>query len=154
MAILSEPSHALLAANPWQRLAEEWPAVQVLEDDLGSPHIHGMTRWKRAEPVAVVLHKDLTQVQRRCALAHELEHLDRGAPCEALRAASERRVVTATARYLLPDLSLIADMLEAYDIRRAASELWVTFPVMVDRVRAFTDSELEFITARRGEDVA
>lgn len=153
---MSEPPRKLpfVIANPWQRLVEEWPAVQVVYSDLGSPHIHGQTRWKRGEPVAVVLNRALTQVQRRCTLAHELEHLDRGAPCETLRASIERRVVAATARYLLPDLDLLAATLAVYDLRRAADELWVTFPVMVDRLRALSDQELDYITERRGEAVA
>lgn len=156
MTILSDPIRTLrvMQVNPWQRLAEDWPRVQVLYDDLGSQHKHGVSRWKRGKPIAVVLHRDLTQVQRRCVLAHELEHLDRGAPCETLRASIERRVVTATAKYLLPDLDVLAQTIAVYDLRRAAEELWVTWPVLIDRLRSMTDRELEYVTERRGEAVA
>lgn len=153
---LSEPGRTLrlMQVNPWQRLAEEWPHLKVVYVDLGSPHKHGATRWKAGRPVSVLLHEDLTQVQRRCTLAHELEHLDRGAPCDGLRASTERRVINATARYLLPDLSLIADAVQLYDLHRAADDLWVTFPVLIDRLRGMTDSELEIVAARRNEAVA
>jgi hypothetical protein len=155
MAILSDPGRTLriMSVNPWQRLAEEWPRVPVVYADLG-PHRYGESRWKAGRPVGIVLHRRLTQVQRRCTLAHELEHLDRGAPCETLRASIERRVINATARYLLPNLDLLAETLGAYDLRRAADELWVTFPVLVDRLRSLTDKELEYVTSRRGEAVA
>lgn len=154
MTIMSDPARTLrvMQVNPWQRLAEDWPQVRVLYADLGSEYKHGSTRWKAGHPVGVVLHEQLTQVQRRCALAHELEHLDRGAPCETLRASIERRVINATAKYLLPDLEVLAGMLAAYDLRRAADEMWVTFPVLVDRLRGMTDRELEFVTERRSAE--
>lgn len=155
-AILSDPARTLriMNVNPWQRLAEQWPRVPVEYADLGSPHRHGLTLWRAGRPLRVTLHAQLTQVQRRCALAHELEHLDRGAPCETLRASIERRVIAATARYLLPDLDTLAETISAFDLRRAADELWVTFPVLVDRLRAVTDKELAYVTSRRGEAVA
>lgn len=151
MTILSDPARTLriMDVNPWQRLAEDWPGIDVRYGDLGSAHRHGLTRWKRGRPIEVVLHHRLTQVQRRCALAHELEHLDRGAPCESLKATIERRVLNATARYLLPDLELVAHTLDVYGWHRAADELWVTFPVLVDRLRNLTESELGKITLRR-----
>lgn len=150
-AVLSDPARTLrvMSINPWQRLAEQWPGIPVVYADLGSTYRHGISRWKHGRPVEIALHERLTQVQRRCALAHELEHLDRGAPCESLRASIERRVLNATARYLLPDLDLLADALSVYDWHRAADELWVTFPVLVDRLKALTDREVERVTLRR-----
>lgn len=155
-AILSDPARTLrvMLVNPWQRFAEDWPSVRV-EYRAVPGHRHAETYWHRGKPVRVVLDHRLTQVQRRVALSHELEHLDRGAPCETLRASIERRVVKATAKYLLPDLDLLAGMVAVYDLRRAADELWVTFPVLVDRLRGLTDAELEYVTERRqGEAVA
>jgi hypothetical protein len=151
VTVLSDPGRMIrvMQVNPWQRLAEQWPRVQVTYGDLGSPHRHGLTRWRGRRPLGITLHQDLTQVQRRCALAHELEHLDRGAPCETLRASIERRVMAATAKYLLPDLDLLADTLACYDLHRGAAELWVTFPILVERLRTLTEGEMEFVTSRR-----
>lgn len=158
LSILSDPERTLriMLVNPWQRLAAEWPHIPVNYEDLGNVHKHGVSRWAAdGKPLEIVLHERLTQVQRRCALAHELAHLDRGAPCESLRASIERRVIAETARYLLPDLDLLAAALAVYDLRRAANELWVTFPVLVDRLRGLTDHELDFVTERRrSEEVA
>lgn len=150
-AILSDPARTLrvMAVNPWQRLAEDWPQVDVIYADLGSQYRHGLTRWKQGQPAQIALHEQLTQVQRRCALAHELEHLDRGAPCESLRASIERRVLKATARYLLPDLDLVAQTLDVYGWHRAATELWVTFPVLVDRLKGLSEREVDRVTLRR-----
>lgn len=151
MTILSDPHRMLrvMDVNPWRRLAEDWPGVPVVYADLGSQHRHGLAKWKRSRPVEIALHERLTQVQRRCALAHELEHLDRGAPCETLRASIERRVLNSTARYLLPDVDLLADMLNMYDWHKAADEMWVTFPVLVDRLKNLTGREAERVTLRR-----
>lgn len=150
---LSDPTRTLrvMQVNPWQRFAEDWPRVTVEYRPIAG-HRHAETYWQRGKPVRVVLDHKLSQVQRRCALAHELEHLDRGAPCESLRASIERRVVKATAKYLLPDLELLAGMLTVYDLRRAADELWVTFPILIDRLRGMSDRELEYVTERRHQE--
>jgi len=139
--------------NPWRRLRTDWPAVEVHEADLG--HRWEVTRWEAAGP-RIYLHEDLTQVQRRAALTHALEHLDRGAPCESLRAAIEQRVVDATARWLLPDAEVIAAAMTAYDddLHRAAHELWVPFHVLVDRIHTLTEDEWALIDKRRGDAVA
>jgi hypothetical protein len=144
----------VMQVNPWQRLTEDWPGIPVEFADLGSLHRHGETHWRDGQPLRVVLHGQLTQVQRRCTLAHELEHLDRGAPCETLRASIEARIVRATAKYLLPDLDALAATIGVYDLRRAADEMWVTFPIMVERLRGLTDTELDYVTERRGEAIA
>lgn len=137
--------------HPWRRLGTEWPDVRVVRVDLG--HRWEITRWERPHPV-IYLHHALTQVQRRTAVAHACEHLDRGAPCESLAASIEARVVAATARYLLPDLDAVASALATYDARRAAEELWVPWGVLVDRLNGLTDAESEYVHSRRGEAVA
>jgi uncharacterized protein DUF955 len=132
--------------NPWQRLARDWPAVDVHYAELGQ--VWGRTRWTR-DGALIILNQRLTQVQRRVTIAHELEHLDRGAPCATLRASIEQRVLTDTARYLLPDIDAVAEAVAVYDLRRAANELWVTFPVLVDRLRALSAAQLAYVAQRR-----
>lgn len=147
--ILSDPVATLriMQVNPWQRLAEDWPQITVRYADLGTRW--GQTRWVRGTPREIVLHEALTQVQRRVTIAHECEHLERGAPCDTLKASIERRVLNATAKYLLPDVDLLAGALAVYDLHRAADELWVTFSTLVDRLKTLSDAELEYVTARR-----
>ncbi len=131
--------------NPWARIGTDWPAVHVVRSRFDSPFLHAETRWKRGRPTAVLLNRDLTQVQARCAVAHECEHLDRGQPCKTLLPHIERQVVRATAHYLLPDLVSLVEAVMTYDLRRAADELWVTYPVLLDRLRTLTDRELRLV---------
>lgn len=139
--------------NPWRRFAEDWPQLHVEYADLGFRH--GLTRWVGCHPVAVVLHSALTQRQRRVAIAHECEHLDRGRPCETLRATIEQRVLDATAKWLLPDLDQIAEIVAVYDLHQAAEALWVTYPCLVDRFRCMSNDELEYVLDRqRREHIA
>lgn len=114
----------------------------------------GLTRWVSGRPVEIVLNCELTQVQRRVTIAHECEHLDRGAPCASLQASIEQRVLQATARYLLPDLDVLGQHLAVYDLHRVADELWVTWPVLVDRLNGLSDDESLYVHSFRSDAVA
>lgn len=81
------------------------------------------------------LDRRLGQVERRCTLAHELEHLRRGHDgCQD--ETTERAVHAAAARYLLPDPRVIADALvwARGDVTAAADELWVDEPTLRARL--------------------
>ena len=83
------------------------------------------------------LDRQLGQVERRCTLAHELEHLRRGDHgCQD--EATEAHVAAAAARYLLPDPHAVADALvwARGDIAVAADELWVDEPTLRARLHA------------------
>ena len=86
------------------------------------------------------LDKRLQQVERRCALTHELVHLERGhTSCQGPRA--ERQVREETARRLVG----FDELLEAYRWTQhpseLADELWVTVDVVHDRLAALSDEE-------------
>lgn len=73
------------------------------------------------------LRPDMSQVERRCVLAHELEHIRRGHKgCQS--EAAERVVRHHAARFLLPDPRVVADALvwSAGRAAEAAEVLWVT----------------------------
>jgi hypothetical protein len=150
-AELSVPVRRLLGMrpNPWDRLSADWPDVVVEHVDLG--HRWERTVWRTDGSVVIYLHRDLTQVQRRAALTHALEHLERGAPCESLRASIEQRVVDATARWLLPDVEVLAAAIGAYDceLHRVAHELWVPFRILIDRIKTLTEDEWIYIDKHR-----
>lgn len=129
--------------NPWDRLGSDWPEIPVRYATLGGPW--GLTRWINGRPREIVLNCELTQVQRRVTIAHECEHLDRGMPCASLQASIEQRVLSATARYLIPDLEVLGRTVAVYDLHRAAEELWVTFPVVVDRLNGLSDEESLYV---------
>jgi Zn-dependent peptidase ImmA (M78 family) len=92
----------------------------------------------------VWLDSRLTPVERRCTLAHELVHAERGdVPCgdPALDARQETRVEREAARRLLP-LARLAEVLRwSPDLREAAAELDVEVGVLELRLASLDDTE-------------
>jgi urocanate hydratase len=82
-------------------------------------------------------------------VAHECAHLEYGRPHVTLKFSEEAKVRNAAARWLLPDLALIGETLATYDAHRAAQELWVTFPVLIDRLNDLTDAESYYVQSFR-----
>jgi len=90
------------------------------------------------------LDKRLSQVERRCALTHELIHIERSHfGCQP--PAIEARVCAETARRLIP-LDLLAKALTwspyAHEL---ADELWVTQEVLQDRFNHLSEDEWEIL---------
>ena len=81
--------------HPWRemRALPEWSVHYAPSLPWGA---HGWTRWGDR---TVWLRSGLTQVERRCALAHELEHVRRGP--EGQGEHEEAAVEQATARALI-----------------------------------------------------
>lgn len=126
--------------DPWVYLETRHPEVKVfLRADLGLRW--GQTLWRDGVP-EIHLAVDLGKIQRRCTLAHELQHVMRGAPCRPLCPQDEADVVEETARWLLPDLAQVAAMLARYALPEAAERLMVTRNVLTDRLDALTEDEL------------
>ena len=97
---------------------------------------------------SIWLHEGMSQVQRRCALAHELAHVRAGHEAHQ-SAVVEADVRAAVARYLLPDLEAVADALVwAHTQAEAAEELWVTEAVLVDRLEGLSAQEREWMAER------
>lgn len=95
--------------------------------------------------------KDLLQVERRCTLAHELEHIRRGHHgCQDSR--TEAAVTAAAARWLLPDPRAVADALvwADGDLALAADHLWVDEPTLQARLdrRHLHPAEVAVMRAR------
>lgn len=124
----------------------------------GLPHLRvhwrdDMPEWLRGatDGVHVWLRDDMSQVERRCVLAHELEHIRRGhGSCQP--DAVERAVRAGAARYLLPEPRVVADALvwARMDTDAAADVLWVTPRVLMDRLdrRHLHPAEHTLIVAR------
>lgn len=107
--------------HPWREL-RALAHVVVHFDELRAG-LWGATDGERV----IWLDRRLGQVERRCTLAHELEHVRRGhRGCQGEQV--ERSVEAAASRYLLPDPHPIADALvwASGDVDVAADELWVT----------------------------
>lgn len=126
--------------NPWRHLEQNWPDVSVRFEDIG--RMRGFTTWPAdGGPPYITLNTRLSQVQRRCTLAHETRHLERGMPCDGWRDQDERRVRAAAARWLLPVIGIVATALSVADVFGAAETLWVTVPVLMDRLHYQTAAE-------------
>lgn len=89
----------------------------------------------------VILAHGLTQVERRCTIAHETEH-----------ALGERREIVAdrnAARLLLPDIKAIGEALAwAHSLEEAAEELWVDEATLRVRLDALHPAEVHFLRRR------
>lgn len=104
---------------------------------------HTVVHWRELHPGVwgatdghdIWLDHRLGQVERRCTLAHELEHIRRGhRGCQP--PAVEAAVNAAAARRLIPDPHDLADALAwaRGDLPAAADELWVDEPTLVARL--------------------
>ena len=115
--------------SPWRALRELTDVILHWHPDLPHP-LRGASNGER-----IWLSSDMTQVERRCVLAHELEHVRRRhSGCQ--NDAVERQVQAATARYLLPDAHLVAEALAwaRCHLEEAADVLWVTPRVLGHRL--------------------
>lgn len=125
------------AADPWVWLQESFPEVRVwiyVGDDWGR------TIWVDGE-ASIYLAHDLGPVQRRATLAHELHHVQRGAPVHPRCERDEMIVRGETARWLLPDVGEVAHTLRDRYAREAARALWVPRFVLMDRLSNMTRDE-------------
>lgn len=113
-----------------------------LPDDLA-----GLTDWGAR---IVVMDTRLTQTERRCVIAHELEHIARGPFPAWMEAREEEAVERAAARKLIP-LHRLADALSwSQDPHEVADELWVDVPTLEARMRGLCPSEHGELARRLG----
>ncbi|WP_442864713.1 hypothetical protein [Arthrobacter sp. HY1533] len=82
----------------------------------------------------------LQQDERRCAVTHELVHLERGHDgCQ--EPSIEYEVCTEAARRLIPIDTHCAHAAWATSDHELAEELWVTPQVVTDRLQSLTPEE-------------
>lgn len=124
---------------------------------------HIVVHWRELHPgtwgltdgyANIWLDHHLGQVERRCTLAHELEHIRRGhRGCQP--PAVEAAVEAAGARRLIPDPHALADALAwaRGDLAAAAEELWVDEPTLAARLdrRHLHPAERAILTTRLEE---
>lgn len=111
--------------HPWRSLRER-EDITLHWADLPAP-LHAVT-----DGTTVWMHDRLLQTERRCAIAHELVHIERGTQC--VDDAEERRVRTITAQRLVTVSALVEALRWSSSIDEAADELWVTPEVLRDRL--------------------
>lgn len=96
----------------------------------------------------VTLTHGMTQVERRCTIAHETEHIHAGPVPPALVTREERRVDRVVSRRLIPLEALAEALVWANDEHELADELWVDVATVRARLRSLTDGESRTINER------
>lgn len=107
--------------HPWRTLSIDWAHIVVEHRTDIAPGRLGETdgrTWIR-------LRMPMLQVERRCTLAHELIHLERGDTGECTPA-TEHSINREVARRLISIDRLCAALRWTLDIDELADELWVT----------------------------
>jgi Zn-dependent peptidase ImmA (M78 family) len=129
--------------NPWRELAAH-PDVLLDIAHLKRGRL-GVT-WHRQR--VIQLDDGLDRVERRCVLAHELAHWERGpVPCIPVLAAREEATCDLIAARRLIPLDALADLAWCDNLGQAAEELDVTEDVLACRLDHLTDSERDHLAA-------
>lgn len=105
-------------------------ALEVRWENLGDDGPMG-----KIEGCSITLTTGMTQVERRCALTHELIHHERGIP-PVHDPAEEEAVEGEVARRLISIDGLIWVTKLGLSVEHAAEELWVREDLLVRRVRS------------------
>jgi hypothetical protein len=121
--------------HPWRALRDldDWTLVVTdLPDGYWGLTLHGSH--------TVLITRGLTQAERRCTIAHEIEHIVGGPAPPGRESQDELRARRNAAHKLLPDVRQLADALlwAQGDLVVAAQELWVDVGTLQDRLRLMT----------------
>lgn len=132
--------------NPWRRL-RSLPGVRVVVTHLEC----GRWGFYDVDDDTIYIDARLTQAERRCTIAHELVHVERGdEPCLTgwHEAKQERHVDQLAARDLIP-LAPLADALGwAENEWEVADVLWVDVATVRTRIGGLTPVEVDYIERR------
>lgn len=131
--------------HPWRRLRDLAHVTLTWHD--GGPM--GLTHFASA---TISLRRGLSWAERRCTVAHELLHVERGPVPMTLAGMEEERVRRETARMMLPDVRAMGEALAwAHDEHEAADELGVDVPVLRYRLRHLHPAERGYLAGRLAE---
>ena len=134
--------------NPWKHIGEHYPHV-VVETRVELPgRVWGLTAGNR-----IWLCRRLNQAARRCTLAHELIHLERGpVPTDPRGHAREERLVSTAAARRLITLDRLADGLRwTRDSDQLADVLWVDVPTLRARMDGLDPVEVAQLEHQLGD---
>jgi hypothetical protein len=136
------------AYDPWRDLYENWPEIEVVAEPM-SGRLLGELRY----PV-IALRFGTSAAQRRCTLAHELVHLERGTrDCGPWSAREELQVHAEAARRLIGVAALghaIRDLGGDHDVGALAHLLDVDTQTARLRLRLLTPAECVRVHAAIG----
>lgn len=126
--------------DPYTYVEEVFPGVKIRAADLGTDW--GLTDWDENGHPTIYYAYDLGDVQRRCVLLHEIRHVHRGPPCVSLCDIDEADCREETARWLLPDIRELGDLMAHLPVEVAAASLGILPAIIHDRVDNLTADEL------------
>jgi hypothetical protein len=129
--------------DPWRDLADNWPQIEVITERMQG-HLLGELRY----PV-IALRSGTSAAQRRCTLAHELVHLERGVvECGPWSAGEEFQVHAEAARRLVSGPALVRALRELggdHDLGALAQLVDVDTQTLRLRLRLLTAAELGYL---------
>lgn len=137
--------------DPWQDLREHWPEIEVVTEPMPG-RLLGELRY----PV-IALRSGTSAAQRRCTLAHELVHLERGvADCGPWSGREELRVHSEAARRLVSLAALgqaIRELGGDHDVGALATLLDVDRQTGRLRLQLLTSADRARLRALIGPDL-
>lgn len=129
--------------DPWRDAASRYPHVHIEWHDIWPCH----AGWHRETDV-ILLDENITKAERRCALAHEIAHMDTGdSPTELcwFGARQETDADRLAARRLIDVDDLARALRWSRDRREIAELLEVSLNVLAIREVDFTDDEYRYL---------
>lgn len=133
--------------HAWRRFREQLEHIELRWHDGG---LMGRTLFREN---AISLRRGMTYEQRRCTIAHEILHVERGDVPHGMKAKEEEKVRRATARVMLPSIRKVGDALAwSADLHEAADELAVDLPVLMYRLQHLHPNEIHYLRRRLDED--
>lgn len=130
--------------NPWLDAHRGYPNVHIERHPILPAHAF----WSREHDV-IVVDESITRAERRCALAHEIAHMDTGDLATEscwFAAQQETNADKLAAQRLVAIDELAAVMRYSDDPREVAAELEVTLHVLVIRGQHLHPAERGVIT--------
>lgn len=140
--------------SPWLDAALRYPQIHIEWHPIAPAH----AVWEPGSDV-ILVDENITRAERRCALAHELAHMDVGdRPTDSCWFAAKQETAAdkLAARRLIDYRDLAEVMRSCEDPREVAAELDVTINVLALRWRWLHPAERGYIAQvlSRREEVA
>lgn len=127
--------------DPWEHCATL--GLRVIRRDLRAP----LRACWHPPSRTVILDRGLSQRERRCSLAHELVHVERGDECRQA-AKVEAAVHLVAARRLITIEQLAGALAWTRDPHVLADELWVDDVTLEVRMADLTEVEQHILAGR------
>lgn len=130
--------------HPWRHLRELTNVSLLWRDRLPGDCLGQCLHEHRA----ILMSRRQTQAERRCTIAHELVHIERGPVPAHLEAREEELVEREAARRLIGIRELGEALAWSTDMATAAEELWVDEPMLRARLDGLHPAERSYLKQR------